>query len=87
MSGFKSAEQFRRFKRAMVQTAHHQLFDIGASREEAVEALEMFIVLRFTKRPHSEWTDPDAMVEECAVEVKPLALECVLRAEKEGPLQ
>jgi hypothetical protein len=81
---FKSAGDFQRFKSAMVQTARHQLFDTGASRAEAVEALEWFIVLRFTKRPHTEWIDPEAMVEECATEVKPLALECVLLAEKAG---
>lgn len=84
---FKSVEQLRQFKSAMVDAARHSLFHNGLVRAEVVEMLEWFIVLRFTKRPHTEWTDPELMVEECAVEVKPLALECVLRAEKAGPLQ
>ena len=81
---FRSAEEFRRYKSAMVKTAQHGLFHNGLTRAEAVEALEWLIVLRFTKRPRTEWTDPEAMVEECAAEVKPLALECVLLAEKAG---
>jgi hypothetical protein len=85
-AGFKSAEELRRYSRAVIHAARHNLFTNGLMRAEVVEMMEWFIVLRFSKRPHTEWTDPAAMVEECAVEVKPLALECVLLAEKEGPL-
>jgi hypothetical protein len=80
-----SAQELQRYKRAIVNTARNLLFNCSDSRAEAVEKIEWLVALRFTKRPHTEWTDPAAMVEECAVEVKPLALECVLLAEKAGP--
>ena len=81
------AQELQRYKNAVVHTARNLLFNVGDSRAEAVEKIEWLIAMRFTKRPHTEWTDAAAMVEECAVEVKPLALECVLLAEKAGPLE
>jgi hypothetical protein len=44
-----------------------------------------FLAMEFSSLS-TEWTDIAAMVEECAVDVKPLALECVLLAEKAGHL-
>jgi hypothetical protein len=80
-----SAQELQRYKRAVVDMSRNLLFNVGDCRTEAVEKIEWFVAMRFTKRPHTEWTDPAAMVEECAVDVKPLALECVLLAEKAGP--
>lgn len=80
-------QELQRYKSAVVHAARNLLFNVGESRAGAVEQIEWFVAMRFTKRPHTEWTDPAAMVEECAVEVKPLALECVLLAEKAGPLR
>lgn len=76
-----------RYKQTLVRTAQNLLFVVGDSRAEATEKLEWLVALHFTKRPKSEWLDPAAMVEECALQVKPLALECVLLAEKAGTRQ
>ena len=79
-------DEEQRYKNAMIRTARNLLFNVGDSRAEAIEKIEWMVALRFTKRPHTEWTDPAAIVEETAIDTKPLALECVLRAEKAGPL-
>jgi hypothetical protein len=76
----------QRYKNSIIQAARNLLFTIGDSRAEAVEKIEWLVSLNFTKRPRSEWTDMTALVEETAIETKPFALECVLRAEKAGPL-
>jgi hypothetical protein len=77
----------QRYKNAIIDTARHLLFDVGDSRAEAVEKIEWLVAMNFTMRPRSGWTDPTALVEETAIQTKPFTLECVLQAEKAGPLK
>lgn len=80
----KIAASEQRFRDNMVSLAQRQLFIVGDTEAECLEAVQWLVAGHKACRDHLEYSDIQAFVEEHAVEVKPLAVEIVEHAKKAG---
>jgi hypothetical protein len=74
----------RRFRDNLVQLQRRRLFIDDVPENECLEAMQWMVAAHIACRDHIEWADIQALVDELAVEVKPLACEIIERAKKAG---
>jgi len=78
--------QEQNFRNNLVQTMRRHLFDDGESESYCLGLMQMLCAVHVAQRDGIDYSDMpiEELVEQLAVEVKPLACEIIERAKKAG---